>query len=82
MAAFCSFLIIFLRYFLALLKAHIASVVIDSKMVQSGRKAKISGLAKKLDALCLIHRQSKVPKPMVQCHGEQSLWILEIDSLA
>ena len=75
-AAFCSFLRILDCFFLVHLKAHLAKFVEDSKLVLRLWTAKISRLAKEVNALALIHRQSKVPIAMIQCHIAQSNWIL------
>ena len=67
-AAFCSFLIIFARFFLVLFKAHLAIVVKVSELALSRQKAKNGRLAKELDAPGLIHRNSKVSITIIHCH--------------
>jgi hypothetical protein len=81
-AAFCSFLPILDRFLFVLFEAHLADAVKVSELAQSGTTAKIGSLAKEVNALCLIHRQSSLPIAVSQCQIDHGFWILLRDSLA
>jgi hypothetical protein len=79
---FCSFFPIIESFFPVLPKSHLAFVVKVSQLILSGRTAKISSLAQEVNALSLIHRQSKLPVTIIHGKITHSFWILELNSLA
>ena len=80
-ATFCSLLPILESFFLVPFEAHLAVVVMVTELELSSRTAKTGRLAKEVNALGLINRQSTSPIAIIHCHAEQSIWILELSSL-